>query len=173
MQKRALIKKVNQSFDNFDDGLLLMVKLWDMTPTVKDEVLPFLVDLLDRKTLDDEIRAEIETKILNSSLNLKDKSISVPVIVKKDDLEDGVYCLYTINKNLRGSFSSVIEIRTMSPWEFVDLESKIPLWFVKAIPGLLEPLNLKKEDIHFFKNIDFELEKNRSEIEIEYPFVKI
>jgi len=163
-----LKKTVLQSRKNFDDGLVLMVKLYDMIPEVKDDIIPFLVDLSSSERIDDELRAEIEAKILNNSLNFKDRSISIPCILKKD--ENG-YCLYTINKTLRKSFSSLIEIRMESPWELIDINTKVPLWFIKAVPGFLDRLELKKEQIYFFKNILIEEEKEYSEVELEYPFI--
>ena len=161
-------KTVLQSRKNFDDGLLLMIKLYDMIPETKNDIIPFLVDLSTSERIDDNLRAEIEAQILNNSLNFKDISISIPCILKKDE---DAYCLYTINKTIIKSFSSLIEIRIESPWELIDLEKKIPLWFIKSVPGFLERLDIKKEQVYFFKSVEVEKEKEYSEVELEYPFL--
>jgi len=163
-----MTKTVRQSFSNFKTGMLLMIKMYDMVPEVKDDVIPFLATLVDKERIDAETKAEIEAQIMNNSLNFRDKYIHIPCIIKE---EDGIFKLYTINKNVRGSFTSLIEIRTESPWEMIDMKYKIPLWFVKSIPGFLEELEINKDEVYFIKSITVEPEKEYSEVELEFPFI--
>ena len=164
------IKKVKQSFDNFNTGMVFVAKLYDLIPTMKvDEVLPFLVDLTSKGKLTEEDKLEIEAMILNNSLNFENKFVRIPVLVKK---EDDIFKLYFINKNIRKSFSSLMCIETKTPNEIIDVKTKLPYWFLKSLPALAKEVGIEKENIYVIKNITFEKYGNLEEsfVELEYIY---
>lgn len=164
------IKKVKQSFSNFDTGLVFVVKLYDLIPSMKNEdVIPFLVDLTEKDRLSDEDKINIEAMIINNSLNFEDKFIRMPVLTKR---EGDVFKLYFLNKNLRKSFTSLMSIETKSPHEIIDVKTKIPYWFIKSLPALAKEVGIELKQIYTIKNILFEKygDKEKSFVELEYIF---
>jgi len=143
-----------QSVENFRTGLVMMFKVYDMNPIINDDVLE-VIDNID--ALDDSMVMELKSILAKSFLNLGDKSISIPCIVKKDG---DIYRLFTINRNVSGALSSPIEIRTLSPWEFIDLKTNIPLWFIKSIESIISDLNITKEEVFCIETVEFEDDKS-------------
>ena len=165
-------KKVRQSFDNFKTGMVFIVKLYDLIPSMKkDEILPFLVDLTKKEKLSQEDKIEIEALIINNSLNFEEKFIKMPVLLKKENKN---FKLYFLNRNLRKSFSSIMCIETETPNEIIDIKTKIPYWFLKSLPALAEEVEIDVNDIYIIKDISFEKNGNQEDsfVEIEYIFRK-